>query len=109
MSNSIRWIIFSFALGLCAAYAMWGQRPEPAAPSGITGPQPANKPTKGVSHEMYGVSTAVSKLKLEPENVEMGEVPLGEIRSASVTLTNTGAAAVAISDVRLSCGCLQSE
>lgn len=100
MNESVRWRIFFFAIGFCAAYAMWG-----ASPSRDVVLMPLE--TKSVDPATGRPSqTKISDLKFELDSIDMGEVLVGQTMARTLKLSNPTDAPITILEARGSCGCI---
>lgn len=88
-SAGVRWLAATAILIGCAVYAV---KVEP--PVSPQDGQPQVPPP--------------SALKVTPERIEFGEVPIGETRSASAEIVNTGTETVTVIDLLPTCGCLKA-
>jgi len=103
MESSSRWIAIAAILGLCSAYALKGGPPAtrdlppvmPKARTSPTAPPPA--------------PVARSALKLNPDSVDFGEVLVGQTLDKEVAVENPTDKPIAVTSVRVNCGCVKAE
>lgn len=119
MGSSLRWIGVAFALGLCAAYALWGG-PQPGAaatgpkiPPGTNltpPPEPDVEALTGMGDQASPLPPAApgakSNLRCTPFTLDYGEVKLEDSKTQIVKVANTGGKPVKIIDLHPSCGCV---
>jgi hypothetical protein len=120
MNGSIRWIAIAFALGLCAAYALWGGGPHsggptiatpgPAAPA-VTAPSTATATNAAITPNPIDPTMAkVGTLfvKFDPPALDYGDVMVGQSIEKTVTITNITPKPVHLGWAHGSCGCMKA-
>lgn len=115
MNGSIRWIAIAFAIGLCAAYALWG-----GAPAHVNVPAVTPPGTVAVTATATSTATLPSPddpsmvkvgtlfVKFEPPALDYGEVVVGQSIEKTVTITNITAKPVHLGWAHGSCGCMKA-
>jgi hypothetical protein len=117
MSNDTRWMALLTILGLCTAYVLWGQRsPANPADSGEKGTVPtvtlpaattvAAQSTGNATPDLQAAKHGATNLKFNPDLIDFGAVPVGEIRTAEISVENPTEKPIKIKDLVGSCGCL---
>lgn len=126
--NSIRWIAIAFALGLCAAYALWGSGPATgtaaiSGPAGIAVPTPVTPSTPATpakppplipggvnpADDPSMASIATKYIKFDPPSLAFGNVSVGEKKEQTVNIINTSNKTVHLVYARGSCTCMKPE
>lgn len=119
MDNNLRWIAIAFVMGLCAAYAMWGQghsstpirnetiHADPAPQ--VQQPNNSVIPTPITTPGFNNPTIPVSALRFNPPSVDFGEVFVNQTCSRTVDVENTGDQTINITNVKGTCGCLKAD
>jgi len=103
MDSSSRWIAIAALLGLCSAYTMKGG---PAAAKALPPITPKAQPGR-IAPPPEPV--AKSALKFNPETVDFGEVLVGQTIRKEVAVENPTDHPIAVTKVRVNCGCVKAE
>jgi len=103
MDSSSRWIAIAAILGLCSAYALKGG---PPATRDLPPVIPKTQPGQGARPP---APVAKSALKFSPESVDFGEVLVGQSLNKEVVVENPTGQPIAVTNVRVNCGCVKAE
>ncbi len=131
--NSIRWIAIAFALGLCAAYALWGNNsgtpvPQPgvvnsgvaintganttattATNTPLNGKPPPLLPSVNPADDPSMASVGSRYIRFEPDSLDFGDVRVGEKKELTVNIVNISNKTVHLIYARGSCTCMKPE
>ena len=103
MDNSSRWIAIAAILGLCSAYALKG------GPPATRDLPPVLQKTPGRPPALPATPVVKSALKLEPASLDFGDVLVGQTVDKEVAVENPTDKPIAVTDVRVNCGCVKAE
>jgi len=113
MGKELRWVAIAMIMGLCTAYAMWGDRGAAPLPPPAVAPKTPAPPHTPVKTPSPAVTPAAvlpaSALRFNPPQVDFGEVLVGQTKTTTVAVTNSGSTPLTIGSLTGSCGCLKAE